>query len=391
MIYLPCELTHVDKDKTLRTRDTREITQGVNQNKSNSIKDWLSTVPLSLEYLADPLPQTTFENMSADSHTTLQSGQIPTEKTKLARGVRDPQFRCFLRKCNIFISTTDASPELVKQAKEIITSKKFFPRMDDTLAKNLEDKAWKLETKFELDLITELFIPLIPALVLVPHQSLETSKNRTWSYAVDVPFDQEIAAIFPPLPKSKPDSVFGYSETAFNLDQLMASDLLVTQSNQNYAMPDENIRFPFLDLEFKAHASGGTHFFATNQLAYAGAVAMEATLELARRVSAVASINFNEPQFFSISIDHAAAYINVHWLSQKENGAFCFHMRHLFKYILDADGLKAVDRAVKNILQCGVSERLAKICEELDMYAQRINETAALEKGNSASHSPFDK
>lgn len=70
-------------------------------------------------------------------------------------------------------------------------------------------------------------------------------------------------------------------ETAFNINQLIASDLLVPQPNQNYAMPDRNVRFSFLDLEFKAQASGGTHFIATNQLAYAGAVAMEATLELA--------------------------------------------------------------------------------------------------------------
>lgn len=329
--------------------------------------------------------------MSPGSHITLQSGEISSENTKSARGARDPQFRYFLRKRNIFINTTAASPELVKRAKEITTNEEFFPLMDDALAKKLEGKALKLDTKFEIDMIAELSTPLIPALAQLPHQNLEISKNRTWSYAVDVPFDPEVAAIFPTLPKSKPDSVFGYSEAAFTVDQLKTSDFLVTQSNQNYAMPDGNIRFPFLDLEFKAQASGGTHFVATNQLAYAGAVAMEATIELARRIPAVDNINFNEPQFFSISIDHAVAYINVHWLSLNESGAFCFHMRQLFRYFLDVDGLKAVDRAVKNILQYGVSERLAKICEKLDMYAQKIKEAAALSRGNSAYHSPLDK
>lgn len=96
----------------------------------------------------------------------------------------------------------------MKLAKKIILHKPFFSQIDDALAKELEDEAWKLETKIEIDLIAELFTPLIPALAQVLHQSLARSKNRTWSYDIDVPFDPETAAIFPSLPKSKPDAVF---------------------------------------------------------------------------------------------------------------------------------------------------------------------------------------
>ena len=46
-------------------------------------------------------------------------------------------------------------------------------------------------------------------------------------------------------------------------------------------MPDGQVRFPFLAMEFKAQVSGGIHFMASNQAANAGAVAMEGTLELA--------------------------------------------------------------------------------------------------------------
>lgn len=218
----------------------------------------------------DPSLQTTLENRSLNSHP---SGQIPHKNPKSAPGIRAPQFRYLLGKRNIFINTTDPSPELVKRAKEIITKKALFPEMDDTLAKELEGKAWQLETKPEEDLITELFTPLIPALERVPYQSLARSKNRMCSYAVDVPYDPEVTAVFPPLPKSKPYLVFGYSQTSFNVDQLMASDLLVAELN-HYAMPDGIIRFSFFDLEFKAQATGGTHFLGTNQLANAGAVAI---------------------------------------------------------------------------------------------------------------------
>lgn len=177
MIYFPWGLTHVKADKQPRTRNTQEIAQGVNQNNGNFIENWLSTVPLSLESLVDPSLQTTLETMSLNSYP---SGQIPQKNPKSATGIRAPQFRYLLGKRNIFINTTDPSPELVKRAKEIITNKALFPEMDDALAKELEGKAWQLETKPGEDLITELFTPLIPALERVPYQSLARSKNRMW-------------------------------------------------------------------------------------------------------------------------------------------------------------------------------------------------------------------
>lgn len=81
----------------------------------------------------------------------------------------------------------------------------------------------------------------------------------------------------------------------------------------------------------------------------------------------------SEPQFFSMSIDHAMACINVHWLSEKaESGTICFHVEKLLQYFIDVDGLKAVKRAVKNILDYGVSERPQKIYEGLDAYLQIV-------------------
>ena len=92
----------------------------------------------------------------------------------------------------------------------------------------------------------------------------------------------------------------------------MAMGLLENQLRQNYAMPDGKVGFPFFVIELKSQAGGGTHFIATNQLANAGAIAMEGILQLARRISAEENIDFDEPQFFSLSIDHSMANVNVH-------------------------------------------------------------------------------
>lgn len=193
----------------------------------------------------------------------------------------------------------------------------------------------------------------------------------------------------PRSPTPEPDFVFGYTKTAFNTSQFKVSRFLETNSGEDYGMPDGNTIFPFLVLECKTQATGGSHFVATNRAANAGAVAMNGALELALRISAEGNIDFDEPMFFSITIDHLTAYINVHWLSKEaESGAYCFHMRRILRYFLDVDGLKAVDLAIKNILHYGAKERLTQICGQLDMYAQKVKETAPLDKGNSASNLP---
>jgi len=68
-----------------------------------------------------------------------------------------------------------------------------------------------------------------------------------------------------PLPRPKPVLVFGYSEAAFTEKQLMTIDLLVDdQFGRNYAIPDQKLRFPFLDVEFKSQAKNGIYYIKIN-------------------------------------------------------------------------------------------------------------------------------
>lgn len=167
--------------------------------------------------------------------------------------------------------------------------------------------------------------------------------------------------------------------------------LLGIQPRKDYAMPDGKASFPFLDIEFKALATGGNQFVASNRAANTGAIAMQGTLELARRISAEEKINSEEPVFFSLGTDNGEARINVHWLSRMaENEAFCYHMKMLARYFLDAKGIKAVNRAVKGILHYGLNERLTKICKQLDIYSQKVKEKAIIDKGDLASDSLLD-
>lgn len=137
----------------------------------------------------------------------------------------------------------------MKQAKAIISNKDSCLERDDVFAEKLALEAWKLETGTERKLV---------------HQSLKSSEDKKWINAIKVLLAPKLSKALPPLPKPQPDSVFGYSENAFNEDQLAALEYLVGHCGQNYAMPDGKVSFLFLAMEFKAQATSGNHFIATN-------------------------------------------------------------------------------------------------------------------------------
>jgi hypothetical protein len=178
------------------------------------------------------------------------------------------------------------------------------------------------------------------------------------------------------LPKPKPDLAFGYSEAAFTDNQLGTIDLLVDdQFGRSYAVPDQKVRFPFLEIEFKSQAKNGTHYIAKNQAAGAGAIALSGYMDLMRRSYGMKKFDYEEPVYFSVTIDHQLACVNVHWLRApaEKGGRHSFHVEGLSKHLLDgADGIRALSRAIKNILDDGADARLRTLCGALDSYRKTV-------------------
>ncbi|KAK5214682.1 hypothetical protein LTR47_012110, partial [Exophiala xenobiotica] len=204
----------------------------------------------------------------------------------------------------------------------------------------------------------------------IPDQRLEMNADQPWFNSVPVPLDSSILTNPLPLPKPKPDLAFGYSETAFTRNQLGTIDLLVDdQFGRSYAVLDQKVRFPFLEVEFKSQAKNGTHYIATNQAAGAGAVALSGYMDMIRR--GLKEFDYEEPLYFSVTMDHELARINVHWLRApaEKGGQHSFHVEGLSKHLLDdADGIRALSLAIKNILDNGADARLRTLCAALDSY-----------------------
>ncbi|KIX04751.1 uncharacterized protein Z518_05621 [Rhinocladiella mackenziei CBS 650.93] len=306
----------------------------------------------------------------------LGSSTISTsnKSEKYAANVHDTDYRQSLGFRNIYIRRNDPPVKLIQRANRIISRSRASPEMDDDTAQQLVVKARKAENESEDVIIQQLVPGIIPAMSMVPDSRLISNVNQTWFNSVPVPVDRDLLTNPLPLPKPKPDVAFGYSETAFNHKQLRTIELLVDQFGRSYAAPDQKVRFPFLEIEFKSQVKNGTHYIATNQAAGAGAVALNGNIELIQRSFGMENFDYDEPQYFSISMDHQLVCVNVHWLkAPAEGGQHSFHVEGLSQHLLnDANGIRAVSRAIKNILDYGADTRLRTLRSALDAYRETV-------------------
>lgn len=305
-------------------------------------------------------------------------GTISTSRKseKSAASVTDTDYRQSLRYRNIFIEREDPPPELMRRAQRITSRSRTSPEIDDATIEELKKTSRRVQDDAE-DKIVKQFVPdIIPSMKKIPDQRLEMNADQLWCNSVPAPLKPSILTNPLPLPKPKPDLTFGYSEAAFTDNQLGTIDLLVDdQFGQSHAVPDQKVRFPFLQIEFKSQAKNGTHYIATNQAAGAGAIALNGNLELMQRSFGLEKFDYEEPRYFSVTIDHQLACVNVHWLRAptEKGGQHSFHVEGLSKHLLDDEkGIRAVSRAIKNILDYGADARLQTLCGALDAYRETV-------------------
>lgn len=322
-------------------------------------------------------------NMSRNPRTTFHLPRYSFEASSTMQSVRstasvhDLGYKKLLSHRKIFIKCEKPPHKLIQRTQQIITQARSSSQLDDEIVQKLQEESMRLWDKCEATIISELAPHLVPAKGWLANARLVKTDGKLWSDAVPVPTDQSshpaLQVTLLPLPKPKPDLTFGYSDVAFSEEQRQTMSLLIdSKSMRNYAMPDQEFCFPFLTVEFKSQAGGGTQYIATCQAAGAGAIALNGTLELMRR--SLGSIPYNEPQFFSITMDHEVACLNVHWLKAPTGeGLHSFHLSKLSTYVLDdPKSIRAFVHAIRNILDYGAHARLHTLCKALDAYRSMI-------------------
>ncbi|KAH0836171.1 hypothetical protein AYO21_08626 [Fonsecaea monophora] len=354
-------------------------------DKEESIENWLEGSSWSRRASTEHqthLPETVIKMPRKAAGTILPSPDNSCESTTSSRrsekstaSVHDTEYRQSLRYRNIYIERENPPPELMRRAQRIISRSRVSPEIDDATIEELKRTSRRLQDDAEDKIIKQLVPDIIPAMKRIPDQRLEMNADQLWCNAVPVPLNANVPTTPLPLPKPKPDLAFGYSQAAFTEKQLMTIDLLVDdQFGRSYATPDQKVRFPFLEIEFKSQAKNGTHYIATNQAAGAGAIALNGNMDLTQRSFGMDKFDYEEPQYFSVTMDHQLACINVHWLgAPAEGGQHSFHVEGLSQHLLrDENGIRAVSRAIKNILDWGADPRLRALCAALDAYRETV-------------------
>jgi hypothetical protein len=134
--------------------------------------------------------------------------------------------------------------------------------------------------------------------------------------------------------------------------------------------------FPFLVVEWKSCASGGTQYNAQNQVAQSG-TALVYTIEQLRGLASsgldVPPSQSDDPlakqnsksqsAIFSNTLDSESAYLWVHWCQTDDTaGTKSYHMSLVKKYWLDeADDVWALRQMIDNIVDWGLGKRLEMI------------------------------
>jgi hypothetical protein len=347
------------------------------------IEDWLDESCWSRKASTEndtPLPELS-GNMSRKPAAVLPSPGNSFESTISRRSerstasVHNADYYRSLGYHKIYIESESPPTELMRRAQRITTRSRTSPEIDDAAVQELIATSRRLRNDPEDAIIRQLASQIIPSMNKLPDQRLEMSGDQPWFNSVAVSLDPDVLMNPLPLPRPKPDLAFGFSEAAFNHKQLRTIDLLVDdQFGRSYVMPDQKLRFPFLDIEFKSQAKNGTHYVATNQVAGAGAIALNGNIELIQRSSGMEGFDYTEPRFFSMTMDHQLACINVHWVRAPDgDGQYSFHVEGLSQHLLkDADGIRAVNRAIKNIIDYGADTQLRTLCSALDAYRDKV-------------------
>ncbi|KAL8730398.1 MAG: hypothetical protein Q9181_004674, partial [Wetmoreana brouardii] len=233
----------------------------------------------------------------------------------------------------------------------------------------------ELQNEVEEDVKNKLGAAIIPGFNTNPHETLHGVSGQLWMKSTPVPLDLNVLEAPLPLPKPKPDKAFVYAKAAFKPSQLATISLLAQgPARPSFASPLEGLRFPYLVIELKSQAEDGTIRVARNQAAGAGAIALNGYLALMSRGPGLDEFDFNQPLFFSVTMDQEFAGVNAHWIGKNlDTNQHTFHLEELKMLTLKYDdGIHVLQRAIKNIHDYARGPHMKPILDALDEYRRKI-------------------
>ncbi|KAI9885186.1 MAG: hypothetical protein M1823_003025 [Watsoniomyces obsoletus] len=168
----------------------------------------------------------------------------------------------------------------------------------------------------------------------------------------------------------RPTAYFGYPTNPRYGWSLTRFNVITHPVARPYAQPAGGITFPFLMMEIKSEAEGGTLYVAENQAAGSGSHSVNALLWLLREEGKTKTSESDNNSLltdtiaFTIAMTHRQAVFHLHWYSESDRR---YYMSFLKSYSsVTPEDIRACNNTVKNIIDYGLGARRTAIATALE-------------------------
>ena len=168
-----------------------------------------------------------------------------------------------------------------------------------------------------------------------------------------------------PLRLPKPDFHYGYASGQRSDWTEKEAAVIDHQTARPYTQPARGNTFPFLAIEMKSEAAGGTLWHAENQAAGSGSHCVNALLWLLKQASPSETPSLTDAVAFTSAVTHRQILFYIHWYSKEDRR---FYMSYLKSYSpMDPADVQGCHNIVKNILDYGLATRRTTIRNALEL------------------------
>lgn len=286
------------------------------------------------------------------------SSSQPTDKSSITKiKTTSIRYRSVLEFNNVEIDPTGSkiSQEVRNLLETDILKKRASPPLPQDLHESTGESINKWGSTPKHVLNSFVSSPIFPI-----HQAgISPEGNTLWPRAA-LPSNQDYRF---PISTPKPDYHVGYDigvKSGFSAQQFNVID---HPQAQPYTQPGTGNVLPFLIVELKSEATGGTLYHAENQAAGSGTYSQRAMEWLLDQAKAPQQNRETDTVTFSITGTGRLVILSVHWHSLKDQMYYMSYVKGFLSS--EPEQIQACHSTVKNIIEWGLGKRRSKLGDVL--------------------------
>ena len=229
------------------------------------------------------------------------------------------------------------------------------PPLSQELLKNTGDSMNTWGSSTENVVNSFVSSPMFP----VHQPGIGLGGNSPWPRAA-LPYNPDFGF---PISTPKPDYHVGYDtgiKSGFSAQQ---ANVINNPQARPYTQPGTGNILPFLTVELKSEATGGTLYHAENQAAGSGTYSQRAMEWLLDQANDSESNRQSDTATFSITGTGRLVVLSVHWHSLEDQTYYMSYVKGFLSS--EPEQVQACHSTVKNVIEWGLDKRRSKLRDVL--------------------------